>query len=60
MFKITLDVKEVSELLGVSTTTIYAMVRQGEIPHFKVRAKILFNRQVVEAWTRGEQSINKA
>lgn len=54
MNKITLDVKELCELLGISSTTVYAMVRQNEIPHFKVRGKILFNRQVVEAWTRGE------
>jgi excisionase family DNA binding protein len=54
MRKITLDVKELCGLLGISQTTVYAMVRQNEVPHFKVRGKILFNRQVVEAWTRGE------
>lgn len=52
--KITLNVKEVCVLLDVSTTTIYAMVRMNEIPHFKVRGKILFNRDIIEAWTRGE------
>lgn len=54
MNKITLDVKELCNLLGISPTTVYAMVSQKEIPHFRVRGKILFNRQVVEAWTRGE------
>lgn len=54
MTKITLDVKGVCGVLGVSTTTVYTMVRHGEIPHFKVRGKILFNRDVIEAWTRGE------
>ncbi|KOY81256.1 helix-turn-helix domain-containing protein [Lysinibacillus macroides] len=53
---ITLTVAEVSSLLGVSTATIYKMVRDGEVPHFKVRGKILFNRDVIEAWTRGEQN----
>lgn len=52
--KITLDVKEACELLGVSSTTIYSMVRTDEIPHFRVRGKILFNRQMIIAWTRGE------
>lgn len=54
MQKITLDVKEVCGLLGISNTTVYTMVRHEEIPHFKVRGKILFNRDVIEAWTRGE------
>lgn len=54
MNKITLDVKELCELLGISQTTVYAMVRENEIPFFKVRGKILFNRQVIESWTMGE------
>ncbi|MGG2057365.1 helix-turn-helix domain-containing protein [Lysinibacillus pakistanensis] len=51
---ITLSVSEVSRLLGVSTATIYTMVRNKQIPFFKMRGKILFNRGVIEAWTRGE------
>lgn len=54
MQKITLDVKELSALLGVSTATIYTMVRTEEIPFVKVRGRILFNKEVIEAWTRGE------
>lgn len=54
MKKITLTVKEVAELIGVSTTTVYAMVRLEEIQFFKVRGKILFNREVIENWTLGE------
>lgn len=54
MTKITLTVNEVAEMLGTSTATIYSAVRKSEIPHFKVRGKILFNREVVEAWTKGE------
>jgi len=55
MQKITLTVNEVAAMLGVSITTVYTMVREGgQIPHFKVRGKILFNREVIEQWTRGE------
>ncbi len=50
MERITLTVKEVSELLGVGTATIYTMVRLGEIPHKKVRGRILFHRETVERW----------
>jgi excisionase family DNA binding protein len=54
MEKVTLTPLEVSRMLGVSRGTIYTMVREEEIPYFKVRGKILFNRDVIMAWTRGE------
>jgi len=54
MTKITLTVQETADMLGVSTATIYTMARKNEIPHFKARGRVLFNREVVEAWTRGE------
>ncbi|WP_391119366.1 helix-turn-helix domain-containing protein [Psychrobacillus sp. L3] len=56
MEKITLDVKELCNLLGISQTTAYTMVRESSIPHFRVKGKILFNRNVIEEWTR-EQSL---
>lgn len=50
MEKITMTVEEVSGFIGVGKTTIYAMVRQNEIPHKKVRGKILFHRPTIENW----------
>lgn len=50
MNKITLTVKEVADLLGVSLTTVYSMTRMGEIPHARIKGKILFHRPTVEAW----------
>lgn len=50
MKKITLTVKEVAELLGVSLTTVYSMARMGEIPHARIKGKILFHRPTVEDW----------
>jgi len=52
MKKITMTPLEVSQMLGVSRATIYTMVREDEIPHFKVRGKILFNCDVISDWTR--------
>lgn len=52
--RITMEVKEVAAMLGVSTGTIYTMVRTEEIPHLRVRNRVLFNRAVIEAWARGE------
>ncbi|OAB30195.1 hypothetical protein PMSD_20635 [Paenibacillus macquariensis subsp. defensor] len=56
MQKITLSVNETAEFIGVSTTTIYAMAREEQIPHVRVRGRILFHREVIEAWLRGEHS----
>lgn len=50
MKRITLTVNEVAELLGVSVTTIYVMVRNNEIPHKKLRGKITFHRETIEKW----------
>ncbi|MGG0644282.1 helix-turn-helix domain-containing protein [Sporosarcina gallistercoris] len=50
MEKIVLTVKEVSELLNASTATVYTMVRLNEIPHSRIRAKIVFHRPTLEDW----------
>lgn len=60
MKKITMSVKEVSRFLGVSPTTIYTMARNSQIPCFNVRGRIMFNRDVIEEWTRGEHPLNKS
>lgn len=46
----TMTVSEIAEELQVSTTMIYTMVRQNEIPHIKVRGRILFYRPTIEQW----------
>ncbi len=54
MTRITLTVTEAAELIGVSQTTVYTMAREKQIPHVRVRGRILFHRDVIEAWLRGE------
>ncbi len=54
MEKIMLSTLEVAKVLGISRSTVYTMVKCNEIPHFKVRGKIMFNRNVIMEWTRGE------
>ncbi|WP_255505311.1 helix-turn-helix domain-containing protein [Lysinibacillus sphaericus] len=48
--KMTMSVDELAEELQISNTTIYTMVCQNEIPHKKVRGRILFHRQTIENW----------
>ncbi|MFF3922597.1 helix-turn-helix domain-containing protein [Paenibacillus lactis] len=54
MNKITLTVAEAAELIGVSQTTVYTMAREKQIPHTRVRGRILFHRDIIESWLRGE------
>ncbi|MDL4842505.1 helix-turn-helix domain-containing protein [Aquibacillus rhizosphaerae] len=52
----TMTVKEVAEYLGVHTDSIYLMVRDNEVPHFKIRAKILFSRDTIDRWIHEQES----
>lgn len=48
--KMTMTVDELAEELQISNTTIYTMVRRNEIPHKKIRGRILFHRITIEKW----------
>jgi len=47
-----LNIREASEVLEISTGTLYKMVRAGEIPHTKLRKQIRFSRQALEEFIR--------
>jgi len=59
MEPITITPLEVAKMLGVSRATVYTMVREDQIPYFKVRGKILFNKDVIVMWTKGELELNE-
>ncbi|WNS42055.1 helix-turn-helix domain-containing protein [Paenibacillus sp. MMS20-IR301] len=50
MKKVTLTVKEVSEILGVSTGKIYEMVRMVQVPHIKVGNRVFCHEDVLRDW----------
>lgn len=50
MQPVTITVAEAAAYLGVSTDTIYEMVRRQEIPHIRIRRRILFRRDTLDAW----------
>lgn len=51
---VTLTVSEVAKMIGVSTATIYQMAREDQIPHIRIRGRVLFHKDVVNSWLRGE------
>ncbi|MDF2790482.1 MAG: binding domain protein excisionase family [Neobacillus sp.] len=52
----TLTVQEVAEYLGVHADTIYSMVRQQQIPHFRIRRRILFSLETINTWIHQQES----
>lgn len=46
----TMTVKEVAAFLGIHSDTVYDLVRDGEIPHFRIRSRILFLPEAIEKW----------
>ncbi len=54
----TFTVQEVAIYLGVCEDTIYTMVKQKEIPHFRVRRRIFFLKENIDTWIR-EQATNQ-
>lgn len=57
--KLALNVSETAALIGVSRTTIYTMVKNMEIPHARVRSRIIFHSEVIESWLKGEIPVTR-
>ena len=55
--KKTSTVNEIAQYLNVSTDSIYTMVREHQIPHVRIRRRIIFLDEVVEQWLKEQSSI---
>ncbi|MNO15647.1 Helix-turn-helix domain protein [compost metagenome] len=53
-----ITVNELASYLKVSTDSIYAMVREKQIPHIRVRRRILFSRDMIEEWMRSKAHLS--
>ncbi|ASN05788.1 helix-turn-helix domain-containing protein [Virgibacillus necropolis] len=54
----TLTVREVADYLGLHTDIIYAMVKEKQIPHLKIRRRILFTKQSIDLWIQDQEHTN--
>lgn len=52
----TITAQEAADYIGVHIDTIYTMVRQKEIPHIRVRRRILFKTDTLDAWMNQQES----
>lgn len=53
-----MNVKEVAEYLKCSCSKIRNMVRDNEIPYFRIGSKLNFNRQTIDRWVNGQEIRN--
>lgn len=55
MENIKLTVKEVAEYLGCSESSIRKLIKEKKIPHYKIYAKILFDKTSIDKWVYDNQ-----
>jgi len=54
-----INVKELSNIIGLGVTTINKYVMSGKIPSYKVGGRRLFNKDEVIEWMKGHKEENK-
>lgn len=55
-----LSPEEAAELLNIALPTLYAKVRQGEIPYYKPNGTLYFFRDELVGWVRKRRRKTKA
>ena len=53
----TLTVAELSAYLNTSSATVRRLIKNNELPYFKVRGIIKFNKQSIDNWVH-QQELN--
>jgi excisionase family DNA binding protein len=41
---------ELSDYLRIHQSTVYRMIKRGELPHFRIGSDFRFNREQIDAW----------
>ncbi|GAA0472731.1 helix-turn-helix domain-containing protein [Alkalibacillus silvisoli] len=47
--------QETADYLGVCLDTIYRMARKNEIPHARIRRRMLFRKRSIDAWIQEQE-----
>ena len=53
-----MTVKEAAAYIGASEYTVYELVRQMAIPHYKISSKILFRKSTLDQWINQQEAKN--
>ena len=49
------SIRDLSRYLGIKTSTLYVMVEERTIPHYRVGKLIRFKRAEIDAWMEGNR-----
>ena len=55
MTKEFLDMHDLTDYLGVKKSTLYGIVENGDLPHYRIGRLIRFRRDEVDAWIEGHR-----
>lgn len=50
-----MNIQEISGYLGIKVSTLYALVEEKRIPHFRIGRQIRFKRSDVDVWMDGQK-----
>ena len=53
-----LTVSQVSEMLNIRVSTLYAWVAQGKIPHLKIHGLVRFRQEEINGWVESFRKTN--
>jgi excisionase family DNA binding protein len=51
-FKEVMDIRELSQYLGIGKSKIYGLIRQRRIPASRIGRQYRFSKEVVDSWLR--------
>lgn len=49
------NVKELSEYLQISSSSVRKLVRENSVPYFRILSKILFNKESIDLWLKNKE-----
>jgi excisionase family DNA binding protein len=58
MEKILFTVKEASKYLNCSESSMRKLIKEKQIPYFRIQSKILFNKETIDNWIENQQFEN--
>ncbi len=50
-----MNIKQLSEYLGIAISTIYSMSSKGTIPRTKLGNRVIFNKDEIDKWLKGKE-----
>jgi excisionase family DNA binding protein len=48
--KLTLSAEEIAALTGLSRSGVYALIKDGKLPHVSINDRVLVRRETFERW----------